>query len=359
MTTATMHTARTTVSGWPWDVAARPDVGAIRILSAAEASGRVLWRAFVEGFEGYPQPTDLDELEFAAMVAAEGVDLRASLVAVDETGRPAGVALLMVRGAECWCGGLGVVPRLRGRGLGRRLMKELVANARARGLRRMRLEVLTDNAPARSLYDRLGFTPLRRLDIFQGAPAHPPVPDSTLTITTFTDPNTVWADFDAYHPVPPSWQREPEALQPTLGTNPPLGLCLGDPTRPVAYLLTRPYDPDAPIGDTGMPPVRRDYALAILDAGVRRDAGDAANSAKLLAALMAHLAATHPGRTLVAASLPEDDPLNPVLHGCGVPAPLVETEMVVDLQSLTAPFSAPGHERSSGVEHGAARASGR
>jgi hypothetical protein len=131
--------------------------------------------------------------------------------------------------------------------------------------------------------------------------------------------------------VPPSWQREPGALRPTLATNVPWGLCLGDPRRPIAYVLSRPYDPDAPIGDTGMPPVRPDYALAILDAGVRRDSYKSDHPEALLAALLAHLVATHPGRTLVAASLPEDDPLNAVLHACGVPAPLAETEMALHL----------------------------
>jgi len=196
----------------------------------------------------------------------------------------------------------------------------------------MRLEVLLDNTPARTLYDRLGFVPVRRLDIFQGLPARSLALDPTLAVTAFTDPHPIWANFDAYHSVPSSWQREPAALQPTLATNLPCGLCLGDPRRPVAYLLSRPYDPDAPIGDTGMPPVRPDYALAILDAGVRRDAHDSDDSEPLLAALLAHLVATHPGRTLVAASLPEDDPLNAVLHASGVPAPLAETEMVLDLR---------------------------
>jgi hypothetical protein len=153
----------------------------------------------------------------------------------------------------------------------------------------------------------------------------------TFTVTTFTDPNALWADFDAYHPVPASWQREPGALRPTLETNPPFGLCLGDPRRPLAYLLSRPYDPDAPIGDTGLPPVREDYALALLDAGVRRDAHASVAPGVLVSALVAHLAATNPGRSLVAASLPEDDPLNPVLHAFGVPAPLTETEMVLNL----------------------------
>jgi ribosomal protein S18 acetylase RimI-like enzyme len=305
----------------------------IQILAAAEAPAHVLWRAFVEGFEGYPQPTNLDEAEFAAMVAAEGIDPTVSRVAVDEAGRPAGVALLMVRGEECWCGGLGVVPSLRGRGLGRWLMEELVTAARERGLRRMRLEVIVGNSAACRLYDRLGFVPLRRLDIFKGLPAHPPTLDPTLAVASFPDPNTVWTDFDVYHPVPPSWQREPLAVQPTLGINPPSGLCLGDPTRPMAYLLTRPYDPDAPIGDTGMLPVRPDYAIAILDAGVRCDANDLGDPAAPLTVLVAHLIATHPGRTLVASNLPEDDPLNSVLHACGVPAPFAETEMTLDLRA--------------------------
>src|SRR3712207_1112931 len=125
MTIATAYPAPSAVRVWRPAFATSPAVSGIRIVSAAEASARMRWRAFVEGFVGYPQPTDLDEAEFAAMVAAEGVDLEASLVAVDEAGCPAGVALLMVRGTECWCGGLGVVPRLRGRGLGWRLMEEL------------------------------------------------------------------------------------------------------------------------------------------------------------------------------------------------------------------------------------------
>src|SRR3712207_8645662 len=49
-----------------------------RSMTAAEVSAQVLWRAFVEGFAGYPQPVDLSEEGFAAMVAAEGVSLSAS-----------------------------------------------------------------------------------------------------------------------------------------------------------------------------------------------------------------------------------------------------------------------------------------
>ena len=305
----------------------------VEIRSAADVPPAVVWRAFVEGFAGYPQPVEMSETQFAAMITSEGVDLAASLVALDSAGRPVGVALLMVRGEECWCGGLGVVPRFRGAGLGRRLMRGIVAEARARGLRRMRLEVFVGNDRARALYDSLGFVALRRLDIFQGKPARLLGPDLAPTVGRFDDPEAVWADFAAYHQVAPPWQREVEALRPTVATNPPRGLCLGDPAQPAAYLLARPYDEEAPVGDCGLPPTGPNFALAIVDSGVRSEAGDPRAA---LAALVGHLIARNPDRAIVSASLPEDDPLNSVLHACGVPVPLSETEQVLDLHTTTA-----------------------
>ena len=50
-----------------------------------------------------------------------------------------------------------VHPLLRGRGLGERLMHELIARANARGAKRMTLEVRASNATAQNLYRKLGF----------------------------------------------------------------------------------------------------------------------------------------------------------------------------------------------------------
>lgn len=51
-----------------------------------------------------------------------------------------------------------VHPLFRGKHLGERLMRELIARGLARGAGRMTLEVRVTNTPARSLYEKLGFS---------------------------------------------------------------------------------------------------------------------------------------------------------------------------------------------------------
>jgi ribosomal-protein-alanine N-acetyltransferase len=52
---------------------------------------------------------------------------------------------------------IAVHPEYRGRGLGERLMRELIARASARGAQRMTLEVRASNIVAQNLYRKLGF----------------------------------------------------------------------------------------------------------------------------------------------------------------------------------------------------------
>ncbi len=54
--------------------------------------------------------------------------------------------------------GIAVVPRARGRGVGRLLMQHLHATAARRGARRVRLRVYPRNTPALGLYRSLGYT---------------------------------------------------------------------------------------------------------------------------------------------------------------------------------------------------------
>jgi ribosomal protein S18 acetylase RimI-like enzyme len=51
---------------------------------------------------------------------------------------------------------IGVVAEARGRGIGRRLLERLIADARERGVARLSLSVELDN-PAMALYEHLGF----------------------------------------------------------------------------------------------------------------------------------------------------------------------------------------------------------
>lgn len=58
---------------------------------------------------------------------------------------------------EFYLSKMGVMPELRGTGLGRRVAEEFLAAGRAAGFRRFRLDVWSENTPARRLYESLGF----------------------------------------------------------------------------------------------------------------------------------------------------------------------------------------------------------
>ncbi len=85
-------------------------------------------------------------------------ELRSYVVLADpETGAVLGYAGVLTVGTEADIQTIAVVPELRGRGQGRRLMRQLLATAAQAGAREVFLEVRADNPVARGLYDSLGF----------------------------------------------------------------------------------------------------------------------------------------------------------------------------------------------------------
>jgi ribosomal protein S18 acetylase RimI-like enzyme len=77
---------------------------------------------------------------------------------VDRGGRPAGSVALTDEGAGVGCVRWVVFdPVLRGRGLGRRVLTELVEDARAAGLRRLELNTFSALTAAAHLYREAGF----------------------------------------------------------------------------------------------------------------------------------------------------------------------------------------------------------
>src|SRR5207244_5154868 len=103
----------------------------------------------------------VDEAAFRYMVDAWDIDLERSRVALDD-GMPVGVAMLGVRGAEGWIGGLGVIASHRHRGIGRALMEAVLADAPPS----VSLEVIEQNEPALRLYETLGFERTRILEVW-------------------------------------------------------------------------------------------------------------------------------------------------------------------------------------------------
>ncbi|WP_433224301.1 ribosomal protein S18-alanine N-acetyltransferase [Dactylosporangium sp. CS-047395] len=80
------------------------------------------------------------------------------LVALDADASVLGYAGLAVAGPdEAWVQNLGVRTSAQRRGIGRRLLEALLAEAARRGAKQVLLEVAVDNAPAQRLYAEYGF----------------------------------------------------------------------------------------------------------------------------------------------------------------------------------------------------------
>ncbi|MCB0161079.1 MAG: GNAT family N-acetyltransferase [Caldilineaceae bacterium] len=57
--------------------------------------------------------------------------------------------------------GISVAPDMRGKGIGTRLLRSLIAWAKSEGYRSVRLDVIDTNPAARRLYERVGFVPVK------------------------------------------------------------------------------------------------------------------------------------------------------------------------------------------------------
>jgi GNAT superfamily N-acetyltransferase len=140
----------------PSDVELRP---------ASELSPAELAALFTAGYEGYDFPVELDEAAFTAMAALSDFDLGLSRIALREA-QPVGIAVIGVRGAAGWIGGLGVTIPERRLGVGRKLMESVLHEAHEAGVTQVSLEVLEPNSAAIALYDQLGFERTRMLEVW-------------------------------------------------------------------------------------------------------------------------------------------------------------------------------------------------
>ncbi|MGH3498608.1 MAG: ribosomal protein S18-alanine N-acetyltransferase [Nocardioidaceae bacterium] len=137
------------------DIRVRPagpaDLDALLALER-EAFGDGAWSASaVRGeLDGVP--------ETRFVIVAEPVD----------TSELLGYAVLMVLGDTADIQRVAVRPVGRGRGVGRRLLRALLAEAARRGCDRVLLEVATDNGAALALYEAAGFAEIARRGGYYG-----------------------------------------------------------------------------------------------------------------------------------------------------------------------------------------------
>lgn len=94
----------------------------------------------------------------------------AELIVAAADGAPVGYAVFWQVLDQGELGNVAVDPEWRGRGVGQRLVQEVIARARVRGVRELFLEVRPSNDTARTLYQNLGFTAVGRRRAYYQAP---------------------------------------------------------------------------------------------------------------------------------------------------------------------------------------------
>jgi ribosomal protein S18 acetylase RimI-like enzyme len=161
---------------------------------------------FTAAYEGYPLHVHVDEGTLAFMVDAYDLDLGRSRVA-SRSGEPVGLAMLAVREATGWIGGMGVVAAARRGGLGTILMRAVLDEARTAGLGEVGLEVLEPNDAAIRLYERLGFRRVRMLEVWSLAAAPP------TASAREADPEAAHAWIRAHRRSGEPWQRADATLE--------------------------------------------------------------------------------------------------------------------------------------------------
>jgi ribosomal protein S18 acetylase RimI-like enzyme len=145
----------------PEDVIARP----LAEVTAAHAAA-----AMQHCFEGYIVPIRTTPESWERRFRSEHLDPFASRV-YEREGSAVAVLFVCRRGWTSRVGGMAVAVDARGRGLGRRVMRDAIDHARARGDRALLLEVIEQNTPAVQLYKSLGFRVARRLVGYRWEPA--------------------------------------------------------------------------------------------------------------------------------------------------------------------------------------------
>ena len=113
-------------------------------------------------FEGYFVPINITETVMHTMIRRDGIDLTASRVLIKDD-EPVGIAFIARRGWTSRLAAMGITSNARSGGVGTWAMEQLLEEAKSRGDKEMLLEVIEQNTAGVKLYEKVGFTKIRRL----------------------------------------------------------------------------------------------------------------------------------------------------------------------------------------------------
>ena len=196
-------------------------------------------------FADYFTPVTHTPAGFALFCRWNTVDVAQSVLLEHQDGRFAGLSLLATRGARGWCGGFGLVPEFRGRGLSSLLVDALMGRARSLSLTTLQLEVLTRNAKAIKTYERAGFQTRRDLVILSGDTRQADLKtDTDLEVQPAGTPEQAWSAGLALPSPASCWQREIVSLLSMTGVH---GLVARRASQVAGVLLYRSNQPAGPL----------------------------------------------------------------------------------------------------------------
>ncbi len=224
-----------------------------RILPASQFPPARLTSILNACYEDYVTPIRFHPDQFTFFVRAHDVLLDHSLVAVDDQ-EPIGMVMLARRGNRGWVSGLGVLPSHREQGVARALMEGVMEQARALGLKHLQLEVVSGNQRAKALYGALGWEMGRELLVWERDEVQGPLPIHRERAVEMDPAHLLEYYFDAWHEVPPCWQREKATLIHYIDLGMKGWAILRD-ERPVAYVLGfLPSEGRMPLMDVAVDP---------------------------------------------------------------------------------------------------------
>jgi len=146
---------------------------ATKLIPASQFTLEQLTAIYNQTRVDYMVPMPMNEARLAEYIATYDVDLKHSLVAMQD-GQMLGVAMLGLREDRAWLTRLGVIPNTRRTGVGSALCEGLLEQAEDLGIQFQMLEVIKNNVPAHSLFLKLGFYEVGELLVLRRSPIIPP-----------------------------------------------------------------------------------------------------------------------------------------------------------------------------------------
>lgn len=192
----------------------------------SEGDFDALYETFSEAFSDYVFPFALTETQFRNHINLNAVDISRTAGFFDR-GKLVGFSL---NGFGKWEGretvydaGTGVIPSARRQGVSQAMFEMMLPRFKENGIEQCLLEVIATNSAAITLYEKLGFEPVRKLALLQcdGDVNTPDLSARDVIIDQITEPD--WKLLSTFWDGKPSWQNSIEAVERSFGLKRMLG----------------------------------------------------------------------------------------------------------------------------------------